>query len=268
MENVSDLAGKIFAIADGASEILMKYFKQILQVEFKKDEFDPVTVADRESDEFVREQLHKLFPSDLILSEENGNIPQDYSGRVWMVDPLDGTKEFLKGRDCFGINIGLLENGEPVFGCLYIPARNKVFYAEKGKGAFEKKGNKFEQLLVNDIKTIEMARLVTRNFSGETRPIEEEINKMSFLERIPEGGIGAKLTMIASGNAEAHINTNFKVSKWDTLATGLILEEAGGVITDFDGKKLDYTKPSPLWDRSFVASNNWDIHVKIIERLK
>ena len=267
-ESSSELANKIFAITDQASSLLMKYYKQVLNVDYKKDEFDPVTIADREADSLIREQLHKEFPEDLILSEENEFVPADYSGRVWMVDPLDGTKDFLKGRTSFGINVGLLENGVPIFGYVAIPARNQFFYAEKDKGSFEKIGNSFKKLQVNTITNIEESRLVTRNPSSEIRPLEEKINKMPFKEQIPEGGMGVKFSLVASGQAEAHVNTNFKASKWDTLAPGIILTEAGGVITDLDGNQLDYTKPASAWERSFVIANNKITHQKIIESLK
>lgn len=263
----SELATRVFEISDLASEILLKYHRKILEIGYKKDEFDPVTIADKESDSLFREELHELFPNDLILSEENENVPESYEGRVWMVDPLDGTKDFIKGKDGFSINIGLLENGEIVFGCVVIPARNQTFYAEKGIGAFEKTKNGFKKLHVTDIENINEARLVTRNPSGDVRPIEEKIDIIPFKERIPEGGIGTKLCLIASGKAEAHINTNFRASKWDTLGPELILEEAGGIITDFDGNKLDYKKIPILWEKSFIASNNEKIHSEILKNI-
>lgn len=263
----SEFATRVMVIASLASEVLLKYHRQNLRVDYKKDEFDPVTVADQESDALLRTRLQELFPDDLILSEESLDIPESYDGRVWMVDPLDGTKDYIKGRDGFSINIGLLENGEITFGCVTVPARGQVFYAEKGAGSFEKTEDGFKRLKVTDVESISDARLVTRNPSGDIRPIEGKIDPMPFKERIPEGGIGTKLALIASGKAEAHINTNFRASKWDTLGPQLILEEAGGMVTDFDGNKLDYQKPSVLWERSFVASNNKSIHAEILRNL-
>ncbi|KKW32645.1 MAG: Ammonium transport protein [Candidatus Uhrbacteria bacterium GW2011_GWA2_52_8d] len=264
-EKLSELATRVIEVASFASVVLLKYYRSTLDVSYKKDEFDPVTVADQESDALIRDRLKELFPNDLILSEENTEIPDSYDGRVWMVDPLDGTKDFVKGRDGFSINIGLLENGQIVFGCVVVPARGQVFFAEKGKGAFEKTKGGCRRMHVSTVEDVMKARLVTRNPSGETRPIEEKIDPMPFKERIPEGGIGTKLCLIASGNAEAHINTNFRASKWDTLGPQLILEEAGGMVTDFDGHTLDYKKPSVLWERSFVASNNSKIHSELLK---
>ena len=264
----SELAMHIFEIADTASKILLKHYQTVLKVDYKKDEFDPVTIVDQESDAFFRKRLKELFPNDLILSEESLEIPESYDGRVWMVDPLDGTKSFIKGLDGFSINIGLLENGEITFGCVVIPARGQLFFAEKGKGAFEKIKSEFRKLYVSSIEDIINARLVTRHPSGGIRPIEEKIATMPFKARVPEGGIGTKLCLIVSGNAEACINTSFRASKWDTLGPQLILEEAGGIVTDFDGNKLNYKQQSLQWERSFVASNNKKIHLEILKNLK
>jgi 3'(2'), 5'-bisphosphate nucleotidase len=263
---LSELAEKVFKITDQASEILMKYFRQVVNIEYKKDEFDPVTVADKESDNLIREELKKEFPNDFILSEENDNIPPDFTGRVWMVDPLNGTKSFIKGSDTFGIVIGLVENGIPIFGCVNVPAKNQNFYAEKGKGAFEKVNGKFKKIHSTSTSEIKKARLITREPSGDVRPIEEKLNQIPFAERIEEGS-GAKLCTIAQGYAEAHINTNIRAGKWDVLAGQIILEEAGGVVTDMDGKIIDYSDGVVLLTRSFVASANKELHKKIILEL-
>lgn len=265
--NLSELARKILNIADQSGSILMKHFKTILEVDYKKDEFDPVTLADRESDNFIREQLHTLFPGDLILSEENDDVPKEYTGKVWMVDPLNGTKSFVKGSDTFAVVIGLVENGVPIFGCVNVPAQSKVFYAEKDRGAFEKVNGIFESIHASSIHEIQESCLITREQSGEVRPIEEKINQLSFLKR-NEGISGAKVCMIAKGDAEAHINTNFRACKWDIAAPQIILEEAGGIVTDLDGSPIDYKKDSVHLDRSYVASANKELHEKIIMELR
>lgn len=265
-KQISESYKEILNIADQAGLILLKYFKKNLNVEYKKDEFDPVTIADRESDTFIRESIYRLFPKDLILSEENEKIPNSYTKRVWMVDPLNGTKSFVKGSNTFAIVIGLVENGIPTFACVTMPAQNKVFYAEKGKGSFEKIGNEFKQIHTTSINDISKSRLITHEPSGDIRPIEEKLDKIPFVERIEEGS-GAKLCTVARGDAEAHINTNFRAGKWDIAASQLILEEAGGVVTDLDGKAIDYTKEKVNLERSYVASANKELHGKIIDQL-
>lgn len=266
----SDLAFKILDILDHASSITLKYFKTQLTVENKGgDTFDPLTLADKESDDFIRNSLRTLFPNDSLLSEENTTLPETYDGRVWMIDPLDGTKCFINGRDTFSINIGLVENGIPILGCVALPAQRKVYYAEKGMGAFEKVGSSFQRVHTSSVHEISQARLITRSKpSGDVRPVEEKLGTLQFLERITGGSVGEKLCKIVSGMAEANINTNYRVSKWDTAAAQIILEEAGGVVTDFDGKLIDYKKEASRLERSFIASANQGLHSKILAELR
>ena len=269
MENEpSDLVKKILNIGEEAGQILMKHLNNIKNVDYKKDEYDPVTEADRESDDFIRGRITEMFPEDKILSEENENVPKDYEGRVWMVDPLDETKGFLKGKDSFAINIGLLENGKPVFGCVVLPARNQYLYAEKGKGAFGNLNGKIEKLSVDSITDIHDARIITREPTSEIRPMEAYMDKLQVKGKVVGGSAGDKVGLMVAGKAESHVNSNFKASKWDTCAPQIILEEAGGIMTDIDGNPLDYFQKNPNWERSYVMSNNATIHAEVLKSLE
>jgi 3'(2'), 5'-bisphosphate nucleotidase len=259
----------VLQILDHASAITLEYFRTELVVENKGgDAFDPLTLADKESDSYIRKSLHKLFPNDLLLTEESPDLPETYEGRVWMVDPLDGTKCFVKGTDNFSINIGLVENGIPIFGCVAIPAQGKVYYAEKGVGAFEKVGDDFHPVATSSIHEISKARLITRVPGEDIRPVEEKLNTLPFSDRKAGGGIGDKLCQIVAGLAEANINTNRRVSKWDTAGPQIILEEAGGVVSDFDGNPIDYKSESARLEYSFIASANPILHSVILKELR
>lgn len=118
----------IMALAEQAGEVLKKYHRTNLDVEYKQDEFDPVSIADKESDELLRAGMNEAFPNDEILSEESPLLPNSYAGRVWMIDPLDDTKGYLAGRDTAGVMIGLLEAGKPKLGVVYLPFRNQWYY--------------------------------------------------------------------------------------------------------------------------------------------
>ncbi len=264
----SETIEKVLSIAKDAEKILLKYHKQDVSVDYKRDMFDPVTIADKESDACIRSALTREFPEDSILSEENETRPDSYEGRVWMVDPLDGTRDFVAGGDNFGIHIGLLQNKEPVLGVVVLPVLGTVYFAEKGSGAFCLKNGHVEKIHVNNITTISEARLITRKSTNDIRPIETMLDTLPFKTRLHFSCIGMKLGMIAEGNAEAHINTNSRASKWDTLAPQVILEEAGGIITDMDGSPLDYTQNRHEWKRTFVAANNKIIHDSIITHTK
>jgi 3'(2'),5'-bisphosphate nucleotidase len=258
---------KAYVIAKEAGKILMRYFKQSLKVDFKKNEFDPVTVADRETDDFLRTAIAKAFPGDQILTEENPLQPETYSGRVWMIDPLDGTKDFVVGRDCFSINIGRIDNGVPTIGIITIPARGWAYVAKKGHGAYELKDDGLYKIKTSTETDITKSRLLTHSPSKEIRPLERLIFKLPFMEHLEEGG-GTKQVLLASGQAEAQINSNVRGCKWDVLAGEVIITEAGGVVTDLDGKKIDYTKPDSHLDESYMASNSQAMHKQLVEAMK
>lgn len=258
-------------IAQRAGEILLKYFMRDpkdLSLEFKRDKFDPVTRADKEADAFIRTSLAKAFPEDAILSEESSVRPTFKEKRIWVVDPLDGTKHFVVGSDCFSTIIGLLENGKPKLGIVNIPARKTLYYAEKGKGAFRMQQGEKKSIKVSPLKHLEEARALTRNFtSEEVRPIEAVTKQLHFASRTSEGSIGTKISLIAEGNFEAFIHTTGS-SKWDTLGAQVILEEAGGVLSFIDGSPLDYLQKSVTWENYLLATNNHTLQGEIMEALK
>jgi 3'(2'), 5'-bisphosphate nucleotidase len=257
------------SIAKQAGEILRKYYRKELDVAYKANEFDPVTQADKEADAFIRAELAKHFTDDTILSEEHDSRPDSYEGRVWMADPLDGTKDFVAGRDCFSVMIGLYEAGQPILGVVYVPIRGVLYYAELGQGAYviENDGEP-KQMHVSNNSDIATATRVTRFVQkGDVRPIEELLDKLPFAHLLPEGSIGIKVSRIANGEAEAFVHTN-PSNKWDTLAAEVILKEAGGVITDIDSRALDYKQASVTWQRYLIAANNETIRSQVAEVLK
>jgi 3'(2'), 5'-bisphosphate nucleotidase len=153
--------------------------------------------------------------------------------------------------------IGLLDKGRPVLGVVYLPFRDEWYYGEAGKGSYRVKDGETTRLQVPRTTQIEDAVLVGRNPSaaGDVRPIEEAVAQLGFKSTVAEGSIGAKIGLIAAGEADAHVHTNLKAGKWDTLASEVILTEAGGPpLRDVDGKLLDYTKPESGWNRYFMAA--------------
>ncbi len=253
-------------IAKDSGKIIMSYKKGELDIKNKTGPLDFVTKADIEADKFIQSELKKNFPKDLILSEENTNIPENYNGRVWMVDPLDGTRSFINGYDSFSVMIGLCVDGKPILGVVYAPARKELYFAQAGKGAYFEKDGKEKKLQVSNVEEITKAIMVTR-IGKEPRIVDSIIEHLPVKEIIPESSVGLKLGMISKGKADMHINSNFKAHKWDTCAPQIILEESGGIVTDFYGKPLDYTQKSLQWKESFVASN-YKLHLELLKYLK
>ncbi|MBS3170614.1 3'(2'),5'-bisphosphate nucleotidase CysQ [Candidatus Woesearchaeota archaeon] len=257
---------KIIDITVCAGKIVMKMREDGLQTETKSDSFDFVTSADIESEKYIMKRLSEEFPKDSILSEEKGMIKKGLS-RVWMVDPLDGTKDFKNGRDGFSIMIGLCENGKPILGVVYAPAKNLLYFSQKGQGSYVRIDGKDHKLKVSKTKYLKDAAMVTRIPHGEKRE-EDKIEEIFIVKKkIPESSVGIKLGLIASHEADFHINTNFRANKWDTCAPQIILEEAGGKVTDLYGNSLSYTQSDNKWLKSFVASNKV-LHEDIIKKIK
>lgn len=256
-------------LAQQAGEVLKKYHKSTLDVDYKKDEFDPVSVADRESDELLRAGIAAAFPGDDILSEESPLLPESYDGRVWMIDPLDDTKGYLRGENTSSVMIGLLEAGKPKLGLVYLPFRDEYYYGEVGKGSFVVRNGQTIRLKAPGTAEISGSRLVGRHvLAGDIRPVDKAVAGLGFGSTVAEGSIGAKIGLIAESKADAFIHTNLKAGKWDTLASEVILSEAGGApLVDIDGKPLDYTKPESGWDRYFMAACTPELLQEMVTKL-
>jgi len=243
-------------IAQKAGEILLKYRDKKLHVETKLDEFDFVTQADKESDAFVFAELQKHFSSDKILIEESKSTIKDYSGRVWMADPLDGTKHYIAGEDGFSVMIGLCVDGIPQLGVVYAPVREIFYWAEKGKGSYKQVGTSdIKKLQVSDVNVFGDSRVVVRRRIGEERSTDSFEGFLSVKEKIGESSTGLKICKVAEAEAEAVFCLNKRARKWDFCASEAILREAGGILTNLRGKTLDYFVSDKEFDSMTLGSN-------------
>ncbi|MFT4311195.1 MAG: 3'(2'),5'-bisphosphate nucleotidase CysQ family protein [Candidatus Woesearchaeota archaeon] len=258
---------KIIRIAKEAGNIIINERKKGLVVKTKSSPFDFVTSADEKSETHIIRELKREFPSYQVLAEEqNKEIEQTHSN-IWMVDPLDGTKDFKNGGSGFSVMIGLYQNGRPVLGVVYAPDKNIIYYAQKGTGSYMLKDGAEKRIYVSKTSSIEESKVVTRIPHGEIREEDRLVDYFNASQKIPESSVGIKLGLIARGLADFHVSSNSKTSKWDTCAPQIILEEAGGKLTDSKGKPLNYNQKQNLRNRSFVASNGL-LHQNIIEKIK
>lgn len=258
---------KAIGIAEEAGEIVMEIRKKGFRVDTKKDSYDFVTSADIDSEKFIVSRLREEFPEYSILSEEKGNVEGEKKEGIWMVDPLDGTKDFKNKGSGFSVMIGLCLAGKPELGVVYAPAKKLLYYAQRGKGAYLRKDGKESALHVGSICFLENSRMVTRIAGGEKREDDKLADFLTTAEKIPESSVGIKLGLIAENRADFHISSNSRTSKWDTCAPQIILEEAGGKMTDIRGNPLDYLQADDLWGTPFVASNKV-LHHKILAKIK
>jgi len=240
-------------IAREAGEEILKFYAIDFDVSYKtNDKSSPFTEADLASNRIILERLKKHnFP---ILSEESvddkARLNSEY---VWMVDPLDGTSDFVGKTDEFSVMIGLVKDGNPILGVVYEPAKKIMYFAEKGKGAFmEKDGPVFKLEVSNKSKFKDMTILFSRNHL-----LDSDIKLCENLKigKQIKRGSTSKMCVIARGDAEIYVNTSDRTGEWDTCAPQVILEEAGGKVTDMDGNNLRYNKKIPKNKNGFVATN-------------
>jgi histidinol-phosphatase len=238
------------AAAKAGGAVAMRYFGTDLDVERKPDE-SPVTVADRACESRVVEILRDAFPDYGVLGEELGE--RAGSGAKWIVDPIDGTKSFIRRSPLFATLVALEEDGEITTGVIYAPALDDLLYAQKGCGAFDRRG----RIRVSAIDTVAESMLV---FGGPS--VLRAAGRWQMFERLVDRSIRQRAygdfygyTFIARGQAEAMIDIELK--PWDLAAPKIIIEEAGGRFTDFRGV------PS-IYGGSAVASNG-RIHDAVLE---
>lgn len=260
-----DITG-IVELAREAGKIVMSYRHDGFSISTKADALDYVTEADHASNAFLSEELRKRFPDDALLLEETPERPGDYSGRVWMVDPLDGTRHFIEGHEGFAVLIGFLRDGKPELGVMYDPVRDVTYFAARGEGAFRQNAEEGpERIRVTDRTEIEGMSLVERASKGEDRPVDQFVETLGIGKMVRSGSMGIKIARVAEGEAEAVFCSNPRAMKWDYCAPHVILEEAGGRITDFEGNLVDYLVPDSEFQALLLASNGV-LHEELLTR--
>ncbi|MEA2006607.1 MAG: 3'(2'),5'-bisphosphate nucleotidase CysQ [Patescibacteria group bacterium] len=223
-------------------------------VYYKKDD-SPLTKADLASEKVLLDRL-KEFGDFGFLSEESADdksrLDKEYT---WIIDPLDGTMDFIQKTGEFSVMVGLVKGGLPVMGVVYQPSIEKIYFAEKSKGAFVRIGQGAEiKLRVSQVSDLKEARLVVSRNHLSKRDSSVAID-MGLGNYVQAGSNGVKMCFIAQGNAELFFNSWTGFGEWDSCGPDLILRESGGVVTGMDGKPLKYNKEVPKSDRGIVASN-------------
>jgi len=241
------------AAAKAAGEVARRYFRTGVTVEYKGDH-SPVTRADRECEQRIIEVLRAAFPDDGFVGEELGE--RAGAGAKWIIDPIDGTKNFIRGIPYFATLIGLEEDGEVTTGVIYAPAVDDLLYAQKSGGAFDRDG----RLHVSSIDSLSAGTVV---FGG--LDIFRKAGRWRAFERLVQAsgrqrGFGDYFghTFIARGQAEAMVELDLK--PWDLAAVKIVIEEAGGRFTDLTGA-------ATIYGGNAIASNGL-VHDEILELLR
>ena len=252
---------KINFIAKKAGDEIMKIYQQDFEVDYKKDN-SPLTKADIKSNEIITESLKDLYPEIPILSEENKEVPYNIRKNweyFWLIDPLDGTKEFVKKNGEFTVNIALIHKNTPVLGIIYVPVLEILYYAKKEKGAFKKEKNKKPQRLPiykhannNTLKVIVSKSHYNQETKDFVNNLKNQYKKTIEFIRI---GSSLKLCLIAEGKADIYPRLA-PTMEWDIAAGQAIVEQAGGEVVEFKTKTpLKYNKQN-LLNSYFVTKGN------------
>lgn len=223
---------------------------------------EPVTVADRTASDMIVTALRARFPDDRVVSEELPLTDELGAARVWLVDPIDGTKDFIRGSDGFSVMIGLVSGGRPVVGVVHQPTRDRTFFATPD-GAFVVTGDALAPLAVSEVASAAGARLVA-SASHRTAVIDQVKERLGIADEQNVGSVGVKLCLIALGLRDLYINPTSKTKAWDTCAPEAILVRAGGKLTDLFGVPIDYREVAH--HRGLVGSNG-RVHDEVLAKV-
>lgn len=256
-------------LAIEAGELLLRYFKRSdLQVEQKTAD-EPVSEADHAAQALILTGLERAFPEDGILAEERADTSAWASKRrAWMVDPIDGTKDFIAGRDGFSVMIGLLIDDRPLLGVVHQPTNQLTYSAISGAGAFytlgdDPRARPLEPSMSADLETL---RLVS-SYSHRNPTIDKLRDHLGCEDELRVGSVGLKIGLIARGLRDLYVNPAGHCRLWDVCAPQAILQEAGGTITDLAGNALAFARGSDVRVKNGIVASNGRCHQQVLDKL-
>jgi len=251
------LLWRVLSIARAASDVIAEIYAGPFDVDFKEKD-DPITRADREANALICAALEEAYPGVPIVAEESDpSSYADYASApaAWFVDPLDGTREFVKKNGEFAVMIGLAEGGEATAGVIVCPATWRAFIGGKGVGAYEVDADgRSRAMHVSQAKTLAEAELVVSR-SHRTLGLEEIAARLGFRKVTHCGSAGVKSTRIASGESDVYAQPGRAGALWDACAPEALVTAAGGRVTDARGKVIDYAAGELPNHHGFVATN-------------
>jgi 3'(2'), 5'-bisphosphate nucleotidase len=234
-----------------------------LAVEMKPGD-EPVTIADRRASELIVAGLAASFPDDPIISEELVPAPGALGApRFWLVDPIDGTKDFIRGEDGYSVMIGMVCDGKPTVGVVYQPVIDRLFHGTPD-GAWMTMQGQTTPLAVSPVDAVADIRLVASK-SHRSPDIDRVKQELGLANELNIGSVGVKLCVIAAGQRDLYVNPATKTKAWDTCAPEAILVPAGGRLSDLSGQPIDYTKE--LAHRHGLVASNGRVHDAVIAKL-
>lgn len=261
-DQLINLLPEIHRIAKEAGEKIMEVYENGFEIETKADD-SPVTTADLAANDVIEKGLKKLSPLFPILSEESSEASfEERSARetYWLVDPLDGTKEFIKRRDTFTVNIALIHKNSSILGVVYAPALKESYYACRGHGSYKETATKSEHKI--KARSLVDTPVITGSRSHLGKVLEaflDNYKKDKGDYKLVSMGSSLKMCMVAEGSADLYPRL-WLTSEWDTAAAHCIVDEAGGKLVKTDMSPLLYNTKDSLLNPFFftIGANNVD----------
>ena len=250
-------------IAKLAGEGITEIYNSDFDYQLKKD-LSPITAADNLSHNIITERLKKLTPKIPIISEENCEISYKIRSQwtqYWLVDPLDGTKEFINKNGEFTVNIALIENNTPIFGVIHLPVTSETYWGSKGNHSFySNENNNVKRIYVSENHQNPIRLVASRSHPSEM--LNSLLKKIVDYEII-EVGSSIKFCLIASGQADLYPRFG-PTSEWDTAAGEAIVSSAGGHVVAASGNSMKYNVKEEYLNPNFIVSNGKIISERIL----
>ena len=248
-------------IMDNVNRIILEAGVKVMEIyatdfeSYTKEDSSPVTEADLAAEAIITPALQAILPDVPVVAEEAaaaGHIPDIPDGLFWLVDPVDGTKEFLKRNGEFTVNIALIKDREPVLGAVFAPAKETLYWGIVGKAAFKKQGDQAASEMKVRPEQPEGVTIVASRRHGDPEKLSEFLNGRKLHQTI-NAGSSLKFCLVASGEADMYPRFG-PTCEWDTAAGHAVLEAAGGCLTLEDGKTpFTYLKRADFLNPNFVA---------------
>ncbi|GAB5380073.1 MAG: 3'(2'),5'-bisphosphate nucleotidase CysQ [Aliiglaciecola sp.] len=258
------------ALLDIAKSAAIKAGKVVLEIydsgdfqAYEKDDDSPVTSADYKANEIIMEILQKETPDIPIMSEESNNGDLDHRKdwqRYWLIDPIDGTQEFIARSGDFAVNIAMIENNEPVLGVIYWPPGETLYYATKGHGAFKSCPLENKQIQVRSFdKPLDDVVVIAISRRQSREKVMSRMTQERTYQTLPLGSCSLKACFIAEGKADVFLRIGV-TGEWDTGASQCIVEEAGGNILAADFAPLTYNLRNSTENPDFIVMGDRQVN--------
>ena len=246
-----------------AGNKILEIYQNDYEISTKNDD-SPITDADLRSNEVIKKILSQA-EHDILSEEDKDDLARLSQEMIWIIDPLDGTSDFIDKTGEFTVMIALIKNKKPILGVIGWPTEKTLFVAQKGRGAFRFSNDQWSKISVTKISDIPKCRTVgsRHHLSDKEKSFIEKLG----IEDFTSIGSSLKVGKISSGEAEVYITTTNKMKEWDSAASYCIISEAGGKMTDMSGNDLTYNNEDVYHQNGILVTNGL-IHDKIVEEFK